>query len=204
MEAGDPVGALGLAEGVGQGVDCRGELGAFRLGEFGPVDVLLAGVDLVGAAQAVAERELEDAGVLLKHPAVGFGAGEAGAVDAGLLAGAEADDLSVGGEADGVGLGVAEGDGGDEQVAAGVGGEVALLGDDVVEELVVDGAGVGGLFEADAEEFAALGGGRGEVGVGFEDQVAAALFGLEQLERVGVVGGGDDAVGDFAAEELGE
>ena len=49
-------------------------------------------ITLVRALNAFFELEVEGPGVEAEPPGIGFVAGEAGAVDAGLLAGAEADD----------------------------------------------------------------------------------------------------------------
>lgn len=63
--------------------------------------------------------------MVTEPPVVGFGACETGAVDAGLLACAETDDGAVEGIGDGVGLGVLQGDGGDDEVGDGGVGKLA-------------------------------------------------------------------------------
>lgn len=139
-------------------------------------------------------------------PVVGLVAGEAGAVDAGLLAGAEADDLPVEGVADGIGLGVFEGDGGDGEVAeGGVGQGAGVFGDDDGGEGVFRGDldVVAVLLEVDAVDGAGFDG-CGVVGVvDLEDEVFAAFLLREDVEGLGGVGGCDDAVGDFARDDLG-
>ena len=72
------------------------------------------------------------------------------------------------------------------------------------EERVADRARIGGLLEPYAEEFARLVGRRLERWVGLQDQVAPALLLADDLKRAGLVAGGDDAVGDFAAQHAGE
>ena len=84
------------------------------------------------------------------------------------------------------------------------GGNSARLGDGVGEELFAERSEVGGLGEADAEEFADFPFGRLEARVGLEQQVAAALLAVEDGAGVVVEAGGDDAVGDFAAQVFGE
>jgi hypothetical protein len=87
-------------------------------------DEQVDGVGLVCAFGALLEGEGEDAGVVAEPPEVGFRPGETGAVDARLLAGAEADDGAVLGVCDRVGLGVLEGEGGHDQVGYGRFGEL--------------------------------------------------------------------------------
>ena len=73
-------------------------------------------VRLLGALDALLEREREHARVVAEPPEVGLGAREARAVDAGLLAGADADDRAAVGVCDAVRLGVLEREGGDDEV----------------------------------------------------------------------------------------
>lgn len=85
------------------------------------------GVGLFRAFDSLFEGEGENAGVVPEPPVVGFGACEAGAVNAGLLACAETDDGAVEGVGDGVGLGVFEGEGGDDEVGDGGIGELMFI-----------------------------------------------------------------------------
>lgn len=79
-------------------------------------------VSFFGALDALFKGEREDARVVTEPPVVGFGAGETGAVNTGLLACTETDDGTVVGVGDGVGLGVFEGESGDDEVGdSGVG-----------------------------------------------------------------------------------
>ena len=80
-------------------------------------------VTFIGAFNAFFEFEVESAGVEAEPPGVGFVTGEARAVDAGLLAGAEADDWGVW-----LGFGClgAEGLGGDTLAVQGVADGVGL------------------------------------------------------------------------------
>jgi len=79
--------------------------------------------------------------VLPKPPVISLVTRKAGAVDAGLLASTKTDDLSVLGIADGVGLGVFEGDGCDGEIGNGRFGEGVIGGGDNV------GEGLGGDFD---------------------------------------------------------
>ena len=76
------------------------------------------GVVPIGAADAVHELETQHLGMLPQPPVVRLVACQTGAVDAALLAGAHADGLTVLDVADGVGLGVFQGDEADDQVNA--------------------------------------------------------------------------------------
>lgn len=78
-------------------------------------------VGAVGTLDSLAPVEGEDARVVSKPPGVGLGSGETRAVDAGLLPGSESNRSSAVGEADRVGLGVLEREGGDDQVGLGGG-----------------------------------------------------------------------------------
>lgn len=77
------------------------------------------GVGFFGTFDAFFEGEGEDARVVAEPPVVGFGAGETGAVDTGLLTCTETDDGAVEGVGDGVRLSVFEGKGGDNEVGDG-------------------------------------------------------------------------------------
>ena len=83
-----------------------------RLEEVFPLlaDVDIDGVVAVRAADFRLERQIEDLRALAQEPVVGLRASEARAVDAALLAGADADGLAVLRVADGVGLRVLQRD----------------------------------------------------------------------------------------------
>ena len=167
----------------------------------GGVDV--DGVVAVGAADAVDELKAEHLGVLAQVPVVGLAAGQARAVDAALLARADADGLTVLDVAHRVGLRVLERDEGDHHVDLGLGGNLLVLGHHVGEQVGRDLVVVAALLEGDAEDVLGLHG-SGHVGrVDLHDVVLAGLLGLEDLERLVGVGGGDDAVGHLALEVAG-
>lgn len=96
--------------------------------------------------------------MLPEPPVIGLVTGEAGTVDAGLLACTETDDLSVLGVTDGVGLGVFEGDGCNGEVGDGGIREDAVWGaDDVGEGLGSDFDVIAVLRERDSINLAGLG-----------------------------------------------
>ena len=126
-------------------------------------DVLLVAVDVavdhvvpVGAAEVGAEGQGQGLGVLAQEEGVGLGAGQPGAVDAGLLTRAHAHGLPVIGEAHGVGLGVFQGDERHDQVDLGGFGQIFILGDDVLKQMPVDLEVVPPLLEGDAEDLLRL------------------------------------------------
>lgn len=174
------------------------------LGEFA-ADKQVNGVALVRSLGALLPLDAEDTLVEAHPPVVGLVAGETGAVDTGLLAGSETNDLAVDGVADGVALGVLEGDGGDGQVTSGAFGEgLAILGgDDGVEGLGGDFDVVSVLLEGDAVDGSGFCGSWGIVGVDLENEVLAALLLLEDLESGILVAGGNDTVGDFLGNDAG-
>ena len=73
----------------------------------GVADVNINGVVPVGLCHIIAERQVEHLVHVAQLPVVGFLAGQTGAVDAALLAGAHADGLTIIGVAHAVGLGKA-------------------------------------------------------------------------------------------------
>ena len=123
-------------------------------------------------------------------------------MDAALLARADADALAVLDVAYGVGLRVLEGDHGNRQVALGKAGQVLVFGDDVAEEIVADNQLVSLLLEGDAEHVLALQLFRLVGGVDLDDVVIALALGLEDFEGLGLIAGGDHAVGHLGLDEL--
>lgn len=138
-------------------------------------------------------------------PVVGLVTRQTGAVDAGLLASAEPDDLAVDGVADGVALGIFKGDGGNGEVASGVLGEGAsILGsDDGSEGLGRDLGVVAVLLEGDAVDGAGLDGAGSVVGIDLEDKVLASLLLPEDLQRGIFVAGGNDTIRNLLGDDAG-
>jgi hypothetical protein len=114
-------------------------------------------VALVGALGSLLPLELEDLGVLSRPPVVGLVASKTGAVNARLLTSSESDDLTVLGVTDGVGLGVLERNGSDDQVGDRLLGKLSTGGcDDAGEGLVVDLDVVPFLGKGDTVDLASL------------------------------------------------
>ena len=167
-------------------------------------DVDVDGVVAVGTADAVDEGEVHHLGVLPQPPRVGFVACQAGAMDAALLAGSDADGLPVLDVADGVGLGVFQRDEGDGQVAAGFSGEGLVARGDVGEEGgVVEAYLVAALLEGDAEHLLALDGCRAIDGVDADDVVGAFPLLAQDLEGLFREVGCDHAVADLTFQDGG-
>ena len=110
----------------------------------------------VRAADFRFERETKDLRALAQEPVVRLRAGKARAVDAALLAGADADGLAVLRVADGVGLRVFERDEGNQEIALGAFRQIMILRHDVLEAVFRDFDIVAFLFECDAEDLLAL------------------------------------------------
>ena len=123
-------------------------------------------------------------------------------MDAALLARAHADGLSVIGEAHGVRLGIFEGDQRNDQVAHGGFRQVLVGGHHVPQQLRVDFEIVAALLKGDAEHLLALLRIGHEIGIDLHDVVIALALGFEDLQRFGLVAGGDDAVGHLALDHL--
>ena len=139
--------------------------------------------------------------MLPQEPGVGFGACQTGAVNPGLLSRAHANGLAVIGKANGVGLGVFEGDEGDNQVPFCAFGQVLVLGDDVVQELSVNFEVVPPLLEGDAIDLLLLLLRRDIVRVNGHHIVAALPLGLQDFQGFLAVAGGNDPVGHLPGDE---
>ena len=141
--------------------------------------------------------------MLTQEPGVRLGTGQTGAVDTALLAGTHADGLAIHCVADGVGLGVLQGDQGDDQVTHGGIRQILGLRHDIREQLPVDFKVVAALFEGDAEHLLALLHFGHVVGIDLNDVVVALALLLQDLQGFGLIAGGDDAVGHFPLDHLG-
>lgn len=174
-----------------------------RLGKLA-ADEQVNGIALVRALGALLPLDAEHALVEAHPPVVGLVTRKTGAVNARLLAGAEADDLAVDGVADRVALRVLEGDGGDAEVAGGALGQGAVLGGDYCSErLGRDFDIVAVLLQVDAVDGTGLGWAGVVFGVNLKDEVLAALLLAEDLESGVLVAGGNDTVRDFLGDDAG-
>ena len=124
-------------------------------------------------------------------------------MDTGLLAGADADGLSVLDIADRVGLGVFEGNQSDQQVDLCALRQRLIFGNDVVEQLGADLQVVSALLEGDAKHVLVLKLSRNIVRVDFDDVVAAFALLLQDGQRFVGVAWSDDAVGNLALDDAG-
>ena len=79
-------------------------------------------------------------------------------------------------------------------------GESLVVGDDIVEEIVVDYKFVATLLEGDAEDLLALQRFGLVIRVNLDDAIIAVLLGFQDVEGCVGVAGGDDAVGNFALD----
>ena len=166
-------------------------------------DIDVDGVVPVGAADVVHELEAQDLGMLAQPPDVRLVAGQTGAVDAALLAGPHTDGHAVFDIADRVGLGVFQGDEGEEHIVLGLLGQLLVLGDHVLEHLLTDVQIVVALLKGDAEDVPALDGGGGVAGVDLYHVVAPLALAPQDLQGLVGVAGGDDAVGHLGGQKAG-
>ena len=155
----------------------------------------------LGLPTSSRKGQVEHLGHVAKLPVVRLLAGQTGAVDAALLTGADADDLSVLHVADAVGLGVFERNEAQDQIAFLRLREGLLFRHDVCEHGLIDLQAVSALFEGDAEDLLVLDGVGLVGGVDGDHIVTAALLGLQDLQGRRLVTGGDDAVGDLGLDE---
>ena len=136
-------------------------------------------------------------------PVVGLLACQTGAVHAALLARTDADGLAVLHVADAVGLGVFQHDQADDEVAALLVADDLVLGHNVLQHRLIGNVQVlTALLEGHAKDRAGLQRLRLIVGVDLDDGIAALLLGFQHLQRVGVVAGRNDAVGDLMLNQL--
>ena len=166
------------------------------------IHALVADVDVdrvvpVGPADARLKGQLQHLGALAQVPVVGLVAGQAGAVDAALLAGPHADGLAVLHIAHRVGLGVLQRDEGDNQIPLGLGGESLVLGGQVFQQAFVDFQLIAALLEGDAEHVLVLDGGGLVSRVNLHHIVAALALLLQDGQGLVGVARGDNAVGDL-------
>ena len=123
---------------------------------------------------------------------------------AALLAGTYADGLAVLHVANAVGLGVLQYDEADNEVAALLLADELVLGHDVLQHRgVADVQVLAALLEGHAKDGAGLQRFRLVGGVDLHDGVVALLFAFQHFQRVSIVTGRDDAVGNFVLNELG-
>ena len=141
--------------------------------------------------------------MLAQEEGVGLGAGQTGAVDPGLLARANAHSLSVIGKADGIALGIFQGDQRHNQVDFGGFWQIFVLGDDISQQFGVDFEVVPALLEGDAEDLLGLLLGRNVGGVDGNYVVAAFPLGFQDFQCLVGVAGSNNAVGDLPGDELG-
>ena len=123
-------------------------------------------------------------------------------MDSRLLTCADADSLTVNRVANGVRLRVFKCDERDYEVARRAVGEVFILSDNICEQLSVYLKVVSALLEGYAVDLLALRLLGNVVGVDFYYIVVAFALGLENLESLGLIAGGDDAVRDLALYHL--
>ena len=167
------------------------------------VDIAVDDVVPVRPAQIRAEGQVQHLRGLPQEPGVRLGARQPGAMDPGLLSRSHADGLAVIGEADGVGLGVFQGDQGHQQIPGRRFRQILVLGDDVMQQVPVDLEVVPALLKGDAEDLLPFLH-RGHIGRVDADHVVAALaLGFQDLQGLRGIARGDDAVGDLPLDEAG-
>ena len=131
-------------------------------------------------------------------PDVRLGAGELGAIDAGLLAGAYAGGLALRYQDDGVGLRVLQRDQAQHQIAHGFDGERAA--DHMFDIALGDAPVVARLPQGDAEDLAGFERRRLVVGVRLDYHERAPLLARQHLEHALFEAGSDYAVADHALQ----
>ena len=157
----------------------------------------------VRTANVFNELQTQNLRMLAQIPVVSFIAGKTRAMDAALLAGADTDCQAVLHVAHGVRLGVLQRDLSHHHVDLRLISEFFVLSDDIVKLIWGDGEVVMTLLERHAEHVLALNGSAHVVRVDLNDVVLAALLGFQDLKRLVGESRGDDAVGDFPLQVVG-
>ena len=121
-------------------------------------------------------------------------------MDAALLPRPHPDGHAVLYIADRVGLGVLEGQQGQQHIVLGLGGQLPVFGDDVLEHLLPDGKVVVPLLKGDAVDAPPLDGGGLVVRVHLHHAVAALSLLAEDLQGLRGVVRGDNPVGDLQGQ----
>ena len=170
---------------------------------FVSVDVAVDDVIAVGTADIAPERQAEYLFRPAQEPCVGLRAREARTVDAALLACADSDRLAAVGVADGVALGILQGYQRDDKVARRVVAELTLSRHDVSQQRAVDPEIVPPLLEGHAEHLLALDRLGDVFGVDLDYIIIALALGLQYLERLFGIIGGDHTVADLALQQRG-
>ena len=119
----------------------------------------------------------------------------------GLLACAYADGLSVLDEADGVGLGVFQGNQGDLHVALRVFRKIFIFRHDIGNEFIVDGKLLTALLEGHAKDLLVLQRSRLVVGVNLNDHIISFFLLLQNLQRLLCEARSDNAVGYLSLDD---
>ena len=96
------------------------------------IDIGIDDVVAVCPAQFLFERQVQNLVVHAQKPGIGLVSGKSGAVDPGLLAGTDTDGLAVIGVGNGIGLGVFEGDQGNDEVTFGFWWKFLVGSDDIL------------------------------------------------------------------------
>lgn len=166
-------------------------------------DEEIDGVGLVSALDALLKWQSEDAGVVTEPPEVGFTSGKTCAVNAGLLASTDTNDSTVIGIGDAVGLGVLEGQSGNDEIGDGALRKVLVLRHNVVEQLSVNLGVVALLLEVNTVDLLGLNLGGNVVGVDLEDTIFAGLLLFEDVKRFVGVSGCNHTIGNLTRDDFG-
>ena len=119
-------------------------------------DIDVDGIVAVRALNIRAERQIQNLRALSQPPVVRLGSGKPGAVDAGLLAGSDADGLAVLDEAYRIRLGILQSDQGNLDIPDCFRAQVLILCDNISKESVVDYQILTALLKGHAEHLLAL------------------------------------------------
>ena len=117
------------------------------------------------------------------------------------MAGTDTNCLPILGIANGVGLGVLQGDEGEQKVTFGFFGQILIFRDDVLQAVFGDGDIVALLLEGHAEDGLRFLFCRNVGRIHLYDEVASLALRLENLQGGFGIGGRDDAVGNLALQE---
>ena len=121
-------------------------------------------------------------------------------MNSGLLAGTDADGLTVNSVANGVGLGVLQGDQRNDQVDLCAFGQILVGSNDVLQQMCADLEIIAALLKCNAENLLALLYIGDIILVDLDHVISALALGFQNFQSLVGITGGDNAVGNLGLD----
>ena len=139
--------------------------------------------------------------MLTQEPGVCLGACQTSAVDTALLTGTHADCLTVISKANGVRLGVLQGDQGYDQVDLSILRQFFVFGNDVAEQCLIDLEIITALVESNTKDFLDFLFFGNIIGINFHHIVAALALALQNLKSLFGIAGSNHTIGNLGGDQ---